>query len=254
MVGGAVRCQWPVRWYHQRWHSSCLRESCAMHSGMSHRFVRAAIRCRSLYSHEIKVKLCQKRLSKQDERVCMWVPSYNRAISSQAAPGSGEIYSFPKPCCENRFTFHLINTNVGAHTTENAHKEEELHIWCLSWGTCVRSWSDINCTQIKMDLAPAVGSVIHSDAAAEDDLSGVKSDASLSHPNTYHIREGGKRNSCIELCRAHRCAGFISLSSNTSLLLEGLRILGCRGEFFLSSWVDNVCSLGIRLKTCSFGF
>ncbi len=30
----------------------------------------------------------------------------------------------------------------------------------------MRSWSDINCTQIKMDLAPAVGSVIHSDAAA----------------------------------------------------------------------------------------
>lgn len=39
-----------------------------------------------------------------------------------------------------------------------------------------------------MDLAPAVGSVIHSDAAAPEDLSGVKSDASLSHPNTYHLR------------------------------------------------------------------
>lgn len=44
-----------------------------------------------------------------------------------------------------------------------------------------------------MDLAPAVGSVIHSDAAARKDLSGVRSDASLSHPNTYHIGEGGNR-------------------------------------------------------------
>lgn len=42
-----------------------------------------------------------------------------------------------------------------------------------------------------MDLAPAVGSVIHSDAASPEDLSGVKSDASLSHPNTYHRREAG---------------------------------------------------------------
>lgn len=45
---------------------------------------------------------------------------------------------------------------------------------------------------MKMDLAPAVGSVIHSNAAAEEDLSGVKSDASLSHPNPYHKWEGGK--------------------------------------------------------------
>lgn len=52
-----------------------------------------------------------------------------------------------------------------------------------------------------MDLAPAVGSVIHSEAAAED-LSGVKSDASLSHPNTYHIWGSSKRSSCIELRRS----------------------------------------------------
>lgn len=64
-----------------------------------------------------------------------------------------------------------------------------------------------------MDLAPAVGSVIHSDAAAQGDLSGVKSDASLSHPNTYHVAEGGKRNSCIELHRAHCSIRFIFPSS-----------------------------------------
>lgn len=90
----------------------------------------------------------------------------------------------------------------------------------------MRSWSDINCTQIKMDLAPAVGSVIHSDAAAQEDLSGVKSDASLSHPNTYHIREGSKRNSCIELHHAHCRSRFISLSSKyliTSGRFEDIR-------------------------------
>lgn len=64
------------------------------------------------------------------------------------------------------------------------HKKEQRYIWCNGGGTFVKSWSGINCTQIKMDLAPVVGSVIHSDAAAEEDLSGVKSDASLSHPNT----------------------------------------------------------------------
>lgn len=79
----------------------------------------------------------------------------------------------------------------GADIPACAHGEggKNPHIWCRGGGTFVGSWSDINCTQIKMDLAPAVGSVIHSDAAAPEDLSGVKSDASLSHPNTYHRRE-----------------------------------------------------------------
>lgn len=72
----------------------------------------------------------------------------------------------------------------------------------------MRSWSDINCTQIKMDLAPAVGSVIHSYAAPEEDLSGVKSNASLSHPNSYHIWGGGKQSSCIVLHHAHLCVSF----------------------------------------------
>lgn len=79
-----------------------------------------------------------------------------------------------------------------------------------------------------MDLAPAVGSVIHSDAAAPEDLSGVKSDASLSHPNTYHLRGGGaaNRNSCIELHHAQRCIRFISLPSKyliTSGRFEDIR-------------------------------
>lgn len=77
----------------------------------------------------------------------------------------------------------------------------------------MEGWSDINCTQIRMDLAPAAGSVIHSEAAALEDLSGVKSDASLSHPNTYHIRGGGKRNSCIELHHGHCPIRFIFHSS-----------------------------------------
>lgn len=179
--------------------------------------VKTTIRCRSQYSHEIKVKLCQKPLSKQDHCVC--VLPYNRVISLQTALGSCETCSSLKPSCRNRFTFRLINTHVdtytiaGKHTDSCANKKEKPHIWCLSGGTFVRSWSDINCTQIKMDLASAVGSVIHSDAAAEEDLSGVKSDASLSHPNTYHKQEGGKRNSCIELHRAHCSIHFISLSS-----------------------------------------
>lgn len=77
-----------------------------------------------------------------------------------------------------------------------------------------------------MDLALAVGSVVHSDAAAQEHLSGVKSDASLSHPNTYHIREGSTRNSCIELHHAHRHIRFISLSSKyliTSGRFEDIR-------------------------------
>lgn len=85
----------------------------------------------------------------------------------------------------------------------------------------MRSWSDINCTPIKMDLALAVGLVIRSDATAQKDLSEVKSDASLSHPNTSH-----RRKSCIELHHAHCRIRFISISSKyliTSGRLEDIR-------------------------------
>lgn len=64
----------------------------------------------------------------------------------------------------------------------------------------------------KKDVALAFGYVMHSDGAAQKDISGVKSDASLSHPNTYHMREG-KDNSCIELHHAPTRKHFISLSS-----------------------------------------
>lgn len=94
-----------------------------------------------------------------------------------------------------------------------------------SRGPFVRSWSDINCTPIKMDLAPAVGSVIRSDATAREDLSEVKSDASLSHPNTSH-----RRNSCIELHHAHCRIRFISISSKYLITSGRVGILGHKGE------------------------
>lgn len=178
----------------------------------TYHLIKSAICCRSLYRHEIKVKLCQKPLSKQDQ--CVRVLPYNRVISLQTAQSGCETHSSLKPSCGNQFTFCLINTNVDMYTIAHKHTDpyEKPHIWCLGGGTYVRSWSDSNCTKIKMDLALAVGSVIHSDAAAQKDLSGVKSDASLSHPNTYHIREGSKRNSCIELHHAHcRIVSFRSL-------------------------------------------
>lgn len=72
-----------------------------------------------------------------------------------------------------------------------------------------------------MDLAPAVGSVIRSDATALEDLSEVKSDASLSHPNTSH-----RKKSCIGLHHAHCRIRFISISSKyliTSGRFEDIR-------------------------------
>lgn len=210
------------------------RERRVKHPGKNNHLVKNAIRCRSLYRHEIKVKLCQKPLSKQDQCVC--VLPYNRVIFLPTALGSCETYSSLKPSCGNQFTFCLINTHIDTYTIARKHsdprarahtKTKNPHIWCLGGGTFVRSWSDSNCTQIKMDLALAVGSVIHSDAAAQKDLSGVKSDASLSHPNTYHIRKGSKRNSCIELHHAQCRIRFISLSSKyliTSGRFEDIRI------------------------------
>lgn len=127
----------------------------------------------------------------------MWTGTYRHHFSADSPiPSQSHLEEIDSP-----FTSHT-------HTYTNAvkrsgltwkHKEGKTHIWCPGRGTLLGSWSDINCTQIKMDLAPAVGSVIHSDAAAGEDLSGVKSDSSLSHPNTDHMQRGAKPNSCILL-------------------------------------------------------
>ncbi len=99
------------------------RERCVKHSGKNNHLVKTAIRCRSLYRHEIKVKLCQKPLSKQDQCVCA-LP-YNRVISLQTALGSGEIYSSLKPSCGNRFTFRLINTHIDTYTIARTHTKRK---------------------------------------------------------------------------------------------------------------------------------
>lgn len=65
-----------------------------------------------------------------------------------------------------------------------------------------------------MDLAPAAGLVIHSDATAEEDLSRVKSDAAISQPNTYHKHGGGRHSSWTELHQPYCNASFFFYSTS----------------------------------------
>lgn len=101
------------------------RERRVKRSGKNNHLVKTAIRCRSLYRREIKVKLCQKPLSKQDQRVCA-LP-YNGVISLQTALGSCETYSSLKPSLGNRFTFCLINAHVDTHTMACKHTDPCVH-------------------------------------------------------------------------------------------------------------------------------
>lgn len=61
---------------------------------------------------------------------------------------------------------HTTQMQSNAAALPGNTKRQKMHIWCPGRGTLLRCWSDINCTQIKMDLAPVAGSLIHSDAAA----------------------------------------------------------------------------------------
>lgn len=94
-------------------------------SGKNNYLVKNTIRCRSLYRHEIKVKLCQKPLSKQDQCVCVLL--YDRVISLQTALGSCETYSSLKPSCGNQFTFCLINTYIDTYTFTHKHTDPCAH-------------------------------------------------------------------------------------------------------------------------------
>ena len=102
-------------------HPAC-RERRVKHSGKNNHLVKTAIRCRSLHRHEIKVKLCQKPLSKQDQCVCVCVCVCKRVISLQTALGSFETFSSLKPSRGNRFTFCLIK-----HTHRHAHNHMQTH-------------------------------------------------------------------------------------------------------------------------------
>ena len=104
-------------------HPAC-RERRVKHSGKNNHLVKTAIRCRSLHRHEIKVKLCQKPLSKQDQCVCVCVCVCNRVISLQTALGSFETSSSPEAFSWK--SIHLLPDKTHTSTRTQSHANTQI--------------------------------------------------------------------------------------------------------------------------------
>lgn len=235
-IGRAVRCQWSVWWYHQRWPlvppaGRGVRSILARTTTLS----KTTILCCSLFRHEIKVKLCQKNkhthtLSKQDQCVC--VMPCNRVFSRQTALGSCETYSSPKPSCGNRFIFCLISTRTQSHANTwflvSAHKEEKrtshlvprLRHFCenLEWH---QLHSDKNgfgpgCWLSNTFWCCSTGRFIRSQIRR------------LTFTPKQISHTGRRQTELMHRITPMLSAAFVLFPSlqSTSLLLEGLRILG----------------------------